>query len=77
MKLFRKRAGRPVPWWSPVRTCPRDGLPMDIWSAERGRCTDMVRVDAGNGNVYWTAALSGYTCVRDATHWMRVPRPAD
>jgi len=50
---------------------------MDIWSKSYGRCTDMLRVDHnGDGkNIYWTASDSGYTCIRDATHWLRIYPP--
>ena len=61
--------------WMPIETCPLDEKPMDIWSTERGRCVDMVRIDAGHGNIWWDAVECGYNCVRDATHWMRVSKP--
>lgn len=61
--------------WQPIATCPLDEQPMDIWSPEYGRCTDMVRVDAGRGNVWWTADNDDSAIVRDATHWMRVLAP--
>ena len=66
--------------WQPIETCPMDNEPMDIWSQGLGRCVDMLRVDHYDDgtNIYWTAKDSGYTCVRDVTHWMRVspPNPA-
>ena len=62
--------------WSPISTCPTDEEPMDIWSESLGRCTNMARVEMGNGNVFWTAVESGRACVRDATHWMRVDPPS-
>lgn len=63
--------------WQPITTCPMDDEPMDIWSKSYGRCTDMLRVDHnGDGkNIYWTASDSGYTCIRDATHWLRIYPP--
>jgi len=50
---------------------------MDVWSNEHGRCVDMVRTEhnGDKNNVYWEAVECGYTCVRNPTHWMRVPPP--
>jgi hypothetical protein len=61
--------------WKTIDTCPMDEEPMDIWSVTHGRCVDMVRVDAGRGNIWWQADTGGDICVRDVTHWMRVSKP--
>jgi hypothetical protein len=58
--------------WQPIETCPIDDVPTDIWSAQYGRCVNMIRHKDGS---YWYPHGSGYSCIRDATHWMRVNPP--
>lgn len=61
--------------WMPIETAPKDGTPIDIWRSSNGgeRCAEMRRVDLGSGNVFYEPIHSGYSCVRDATHWMQLP----
>ena len=61
--------------WLPIETAPKDATPVDIWRPAWGgvRCTNMQRNDLGNGNVFYSPVVSGYSCVRDATHWMPIP----
>ena len=66
--------------WQPIETAPKDQTPVDIWRPGFAgdvlggeRCTDMRRVDRGDGNVYYEPVLAGPSCVRNATHWMPLP----
>ena len=62
--------------WLPIETAPKDQTPVDLWRPSWGgeRCTNMRRVDLGNGNVFYEPVSSGPSCVRDATHWMPIPQ---
>lgn len=64
--------------WRPISEAPKDRTVIDIWRPSFGgeRCPDMLRVDLGNGNVFYEPLLAGLTCVRDATHFMIVAPPA-
>ena len=60
--------------WLDIETAPKDGTPVDIFRGDwKERCTNMQRVDLGNGNVFYKSVESGPCCVRDATHWMPIP----
>ncbi len=63
--------------WQPIETAPKDGTPVDIFRPSWGGewCTDMCRVDLGDGNVFYEQTKSGPSCVRDAPHWMPLPNP--
>lgn len=65
----------PAAMWMPIETAPKDGAIIDLWRSSNGgeRCTEMRRVDLGSGNVFYEPVHSGYSCVRDATHWMPLP----
>jgi hypothetical protein len=65
--------------WKPIDTAPKDATAVDIWRESCGgeRCVNMYRVDLGYGNVYYAPASSGPSCVRDATHWMPIPKAPD
>ena len=59
--------------WMPIETAPKDGTPVDLWRDER--LPNMRRVELNPFNVFYEPVISGYTCVRDATHWMPLPSP--
>lgn len=63
--------------WRPISSAPKDCTVIDIWRSGFGgkRCPNMVRADYGGRNVFYTPAESGPSCVRDATHWMPLPKP--
>lgn len=64
--------------WQPIETAPKDGTPVDVWRAIGERCTNMRRVRLGRNNVFYVPAGEyGYSCVRDATHWMPLPEPPE
>jgi len=64
--------------WKPIQTAPKDDTIIDIWSKEHGRLVDYVRFDwnSDGKNIFYGAINDkGYSCVRDATHWMIVEEP--
>jgi len=64
--------------WLDIETAPKDGTAVDIFRGDwKERCTNMQRVDLGNGNVFYEPVESGPCCVRDATHWMPIPVDPD
>jgi len=64
--------------WLGIETAPKDGTVVDIFRGDwKERCTNMQRVDLGNGNVFYDPVESGPCCVRDATHWMPIPVDPD
>ena len=64
--------------WLDIETAPKDGTAVDIFRGGwKERCTNMQRVDLGNGNVFYEPVESGPCCVRDATHWMPIPVDPD
>lgn len=58
--------------WQPIKTAPIDKTPVDLWRDDK-RLTNMRHVDLGDGNTFHEAIAEGYSCVRDASHWMLVP----
>ena len=58
--------------WLPIDTAPADGTPVDLWRDER--LPNMRRVALSPSNVFYEPVISGYSCVRDATHWMPIPK---
>lgn len=58
--------------WQPIETAPKDGSVVDLWR-DGVRLTNMRRVDLGGGDTFHEAIAEGYSCVRDASHWMLVP----
>lgn len=77
--LLREAASalRAAPEWQPIEMAPKDDTPVDLWRPVCGgeRLANMRRIELSPGNVFYTAIESGYTCVRDATHWMPLPSP--
>lgn len=62
--------------WEKIETAPKDGTPVDLYCARLGgRLCNYERIQLGKGNVFYSSLASGYTCVREATHWMSVPQP--
>lgn len=62
--------------WRPIETAPKDETFIDIWSSRHGRLTDYWRVARSSENVFYTTDV-GFTCVRDASHWMPIPSQPD
>lgn len=61
--------------WQPIETAP-ENIPIDVWRSEwRERVCNVVKIDRGNGNVFFAGTTSGPTCIRDASHWMPLPEP--
>jgi hypothetical protein len=62
--------------WLPIATAPKDRTPIDIFRPGCGgeRCVNMMRTDLGKGNVFYEPVQGGPCCVRDATHWMPIPK---
>ena len=63
--------------WLPIETAPKDETPIDLWiPGERGgRFTNYARVEMWKGNVFYGPVIGGRCCIRDASHWMRLPSP--
>lgn len=62
--------------WRPIAEAPKDATPVDLWAPDfKGRMCNMRRVQLKKDNVFYEPIESGYTCVRDATHFMLVPQP--
>ena len=61
--------------WQPIQTAPIDGTPVDIW---RPSCWGGgERIPNMRGvvmNVFFEPVGAGPCCVRDATHWMPIPK---
>lgn len=60
--------------WLPITTAPQNDTPVDLWR-DGERLTNMRRVMRSPDNIYYEPVVSGYCCVRDATHWMPIPLP--
>ena len=60
--------------WQPIDTAPGDTTPVDLWRKGE-RLTNMMRVTRSADNIYYEPVESGYSCVRDASHWMPLPAP--
>ena len=61
--------------WKLIEDAPNNLTPIDIWRSYYGggRCVNMIRIDLGEGNIFYSPVESGPSCVRDATHWMDIP----
>jgi len=65
------------PWIRVEDSLPLKDEVVDIWFDNK-RCTNYkyTRDYAGRtGNDFFEPTISGYSCVRLATHWMRLPKP--
>ena len=61
--------------WQPIETAPDDDTQIDIWSTTKGRLTDYHLVIRSEDNIFYEPGKhGGYTCIRDATHWMPIPK---
>ena len=61
--------------WQPIETAPNDDTQIDIWSDTKGRLTDYHLVIRSEDNIFYEPGKhGGYTCIRDATHWMPTPK---
>lgn len=60
--------------WQPIETAPKRGTAIDIWSPTYGRLANYRRISFGRGNVFYDPVDAGVCCVRDATHWMKIPK---
>lgn len=66
----------PASMWRPIEEAPKDGAPVDLWSPEHGgRLTNYRFVWLTKDNQFFEPIEGGYTCVRDATHFMPLPAP--
>ena len=76
LELIRQRDElRKATEWQPIETAP-ENIPIDVWRSEwRERVCNVVKIDRGNGNVFFAGTTSGPTCIRDASHWMQLPEP--
>ncbi|CAB5155983.1 Domain of unknown function DUF551 [uncultured Caudovirales phage] len=64
--------------WKKIDSAPKDDTPVDLYcEILGGRLCNYERVDIGKGNIFYTALASGYTFVREATHWMPIPQPPE
>lgn len=56
-----------------------DGDVVDLWHPELGRLPGYryYKDYCSKGNNFFDPISSGYTCIRDATHWMPIPAPPD
>lgn len=62
--------------WQPIETAPKDGTVVDLYRqsySERLCNYKWIQLSPSNG--FFECVESGYTCVRDATHWMPLPEP--
>jgi hypothetical protein len=63
--------------WQPVRTAPRDGSKLDVWTANGFRYIDVFWYEGpaypDGAFVYYDSNLRDLMDVDDATHWMAPP----
>jgi hypothetical protein len=65
-------------WIDIVKLTPPDNQAVDVWSASCGRCTNcgyVRNIGGKKGNNFFVSMNAGPACIRDATHWMRIPEP--
>ncbi|MDU9415531.1 DUF551 domain-containing protein [Pseudomonas sp. zfem005] len=64
-------------WIKCSERMPEAGVTVDIWSrkhAQRLANYQLVRNYGGKqGNDFFEPVYSGYSCIRDASHWMPLP----
>ena len=65
--------------WRPLKSAPRDGSKLDVWTENGVRYID-VFWHQGPGFpqgafVFYDSHMRDYIDVDDATHWMRPPAP--
>lgn len=65
--------------WQPLRTAPRDGSKIDVWTEGGFRYIDVFWYEGagypGGAFVYYDSNLRDLMDVDDATHWMPPPAP--
>ena len=61
--------------WLPISTAPKDGTVIDIWSPDYGRLPYYRYEERSLKNAFYSPAISGTCCIRNATHWMPLPEP--
>jgi hypothetical protein len=61
--------------WKPIKTAPKNDTPIDLWHPEYGRLPNYYRVEKSRTNVFYSPVESGFSVVREATHWMPIPLP--
>jgi hypothetical protein len=61
--------------WKPIKTAPKDDTPVDLWHPEYGRLPNYYRVENSKTNVFYSPVESGFSVVREATHWRSIPPP--
>ena len=65
--------------WQPLRTAPRDGSKIDVWTESGFRYIDVFWYEGPSypegAFVYYDSNLRDFIDVDDATHWMPPPAP--
>ena len=65
--------------WQLLRTAPRDGSKLDVWTENGFRYIDVFWYEGSaypeGAFVYYDSNLRDLIDVEDATHWMRPPAP--
>lgn len=63
--------------WKTIDKMPKSikksGKPVDVWSESHGRCTNVKWEQLSRTNGFFSPVQSGYSCIRDATHYMDIP----
>lgn len=62
--------------WMRIGKRAKTGRTVDIWSKSLGRCTDMKWEQLSRTNGFFSCVNAGYSCVRDATHYL-IPQPPE
>ena len=65
--------------WQPLKTAPRDGSKLDVWTENGVRYVDVFWYEGPafpeGAFVYYDSNLRDLIDVEDATHWMLPPAP--
>ena len=61
--------------WNPIRTAPQDQTAVIIYSTELGILYQYALNKYGRNNHFYEPLESGYSVVRDATHWRPMLNP--